>query len=343
MTVRAHVLFQKLLDALHALLVLDLGKGIFHGIDGVKVGKVQLSRLIGVFGVVENVLLLRRAMVDDVLFPLRQVAKRHVRAHAHLPADVRHQRPHETVPRRHRPIVDRERIIRHQRRHVHRAHTARAAASWARALRVEGQLLGARCVKMHAALRAGQLLPRGDQQRRRQVVPVGAAVAGEAGVHEPQAVQELRPRAERAADAGHAGALVQRQRRRNVQHVIDCRAGGLRHPAARVGRQRLQIAARALGVQHTQRQRRLAGTGHARDADDLIQRNVHVNIFQVVDLCSAYKHMIDHGSCILHLELAQRPDGYAFIPCDLLYLAARQAVDKRNMGTVNYFENCIHS
>ena len=91
MTVRAHVLFQKLLDALHALLVLDLGKGIFHGIDGVKVGKVQLSRLIGVFGVVENVLLLRRAMVDDVLFPLRQVAKRHVRAHAHLPADVRHQ------------------------------------------------------------------------------------------------------------------------------------------------------------------------------------------------------------------------------------------------------------
>ena len=49
------------------------------------------------------------------------------------------------------------------------------------------------------------------------------------------------------------------------------------------------------------------------------------------------------ASCILHLELAQRPDGYAFIPCDLLYLAARQAVDKRNMGTANYFENCIHS
>ena len=52
---------------------------------------------------------------------------------------------------------------------------ARAAASWARALRVEGQLLGARCVKMHAALRAGPAPCRGDRQRRRQVVPVGAS------------------------------------------------------------------------------------------------------------------------------------------------------------------------
>ena len=49
------------------------------------------------------------------------------------------------------------------------------------------------------------------------------------------------------------------------------------------------------------------------------------------------------ASRILHSELAQRPDGYAFIPCDLLYLAARQAIDKRNMDMVNYFENRIHS
>ena len=90
MAVRAHILFQKLLDALHALLILDLGKGVFHGIDGVKVGKIQLPRLIGVFGVIKNVLFLRRAVVDDVLLPRRQVAKRHVRAHAHLPADVSH-------------------------------------------------------------------------------------------------------------------------------------------------------------------------------------------------------------------------------------------------------------
>ena len=164
MAVRAHILFQKLLDALHALLILDLGKGVFHGIDGVKVGKVQLPRLIGVFGVIKNVLFLRRSVVDDVLLPRRQVAKRHVRAHAHLPADVRHQRPHEAVPRRHRALVNGERIIRHQRRHVHRADAARAAASGARPLRVEGQLLGARCVKVRAARRTGQLLSRGHQQ-----------------------------------------------------------------------------------------------------------------------------------------------------------------------------------
>ena len=80
-------------------------------------------------------------------------------------------------------------------------------------------------------------------------------MAGETGIHEPQTVQELRARAERAADAGHARPLMQRQRRGDVQHVIDRRSGGLRHPAARVGRQRLQIAARPLGIQHAQRQR----------------------------------------------------------------------------------------
>ena len=44
--VRANVLFQKLLHPLHAFFVPDLGKGVFHGVYGVKIGKIQLSRLI---------------------------------------------------------------------------------------------------------------------------------------------------------------------------------------------------------------------------------------------------------------------------------------------------------
>ena len=42
-------LFQKLLHPLHALFVLDLGKGIFHGVDGVEIGEVQFASLIRMF------------------------------------------------------------------------------------------------------------------------------------------------------------------------------------------------------------------------------------------------------------------------------------------------------
>ena len=42
-------------------------------------------------------------------------------------------------------------------------------------------------------------------------MPVGTAVAGQAGVHQPQAVEQLRPRTEGAADPRHAGPLVEGQ------------------------------------------------------------------------------------------------------------------------------------
>ena len=38
---------------------------------------------------------------------------------------------------------------------------------------------------------------------------IGAAVAGQTGVHQPQAVEQFCSRAEGGADAGDAGALVE--------------------------------------------------------------------------------------------------------------------------------------
>lgn len=81
-------------------------------------------------------------------------------------------------------------------------------------------------------------------------MPVRAAVACEAGVHEPQAVQQFRAGAEGAADARHARPLVQRQRRRDIQHLFHRGFRSLGHPAAGVGGQRLQIPAGAFGIQH---------------------------------------------------------------------------------------------
>ena len=44
--VRANILFQELLHPLHALFVPYLGKGIFHGVNCIIIGKIQLTRLI---------------------------------------------------------------------------------------------------------------------------------------------------------------------------------------------------------------------------------------------------------------------------------------------------------
>ena len=113
-TVGAGLFLEEFFDALHALFVLNLGECVFDGIDGVEVGEVQLARLVGILVVVEDVLLLRGAVEDDVLFAFGQVAERYIRAHAHLAADVGHQRPHQAVPRRDRAAVDGQGIVGHE-------------------------------------------------------------------------------------------------------------------------------------------------------------------------------------------------------------------------------------
>jgi hypothetical protein len=50
----------------------------------------------------------------------------------------------------------------------------------------------------------------------------------------------------------------------------------------RVGRQRLDIAALSLGVQRVERQRRLPRTRQSRDHDQLVARDLHVDVLEVV-------------------------------------------------------------
>ena len=113
-------------------------------------------------------------------------------------------------------------------------------------------------------------------------MPVRAAVTREPREHQAQAVQQLGARAEGAADARNAGALVQRQRSGNIQHLVHIGLCGLRHAAARVGGERLQIAPGALRIQHAERERGFAGAGYPGDADDFVQRHVDIDIFQIV-------------------------------------------------------------
>ncbi len=77
-------------------------------------------------------------------------------------------------------------------------------------------------------------------------MPVRAAVAGQAGIHEPQRVEQLGRRAEGRSHAGYGGALVQRERGGDIAHAVHLRLLGLRHAAAGVGGERLKVAAAAL-------------------------------------------------------------------------------------------------
>ena len=294
MAIRADILFQKFFHALHALLILDFGKRVFDGVNGVKIGKIQISGLTGILIVIENVLFLRRTVEYDVLFLLGQIPERDICPHAHFTADVRHERPHQAVPRRDSALVDSQRVIGNQRRHIYGVYHSRSATFCARALRIERQLLGGRRVKMRAAFRADQFLSGCDKQRRLQIVSVRAAVACKAGIHQTQAVEQLCSRAERAADTRHTGALMQRQRGGDIQHLIYAGFGRLRHSAAGVGRQRFEIPARAFRVQYAQCQRGFAGAGHTRNSHNFTQRNIYINVFKVVDFCATNQHFINH-------------------------------------------------
>ena len=224
----------------------------------------------------------RRAVVDDVFFRLCQLPEGHIGAHSHGPAHVGHQRPHQALPRSHSPLINGQGLVGHQGGAVHGADHAGAAAGTAGPLAVKGQLLRAGGVKLRPALRALQRLPRRHRQGGRHIVPVGAAVAGQPGVHQTQGVEQLRAGAEGAADAGHSWPLVEGQGGGDVAHVIHIRPGRLGHPSSGIGGQGLQVPPGPLGVQHPQSQGGFPRAGYPGHPHDLVERHVHINIFQVM-------------------------------------------------------------
>ena len=146
-------------------------------------------------------------------------------------------------------------------------------------------------------------------------------MTGQAGEHQPQAVEQFRAGAERAADAGQRRPLMQGEGRGHVQDLIHGRAGCLGHAAAGIGRQRFQVPPRPFRVQHAQGERRLAGTGYAGDADDLSQRDVHVDILQ-----------------IMHFGA---PDQDALRGAVLRSAFARVSVDVHSLSACSFFQSLI--
>ena len=128
-------------------------------------------------------------------------------------------------------------------------------------------------------------------------------MAGKAGKHQAQAVQQLRARAERTADAGHAGTLMEGEGGGNIKHFVYVCLGRLGHAAARIGGKRIQITARAFGIKHAQRKGRFARTGYACHGDDLAQRDIHVNPLEIMNPRTADLDMVN---VVLHANLQKR-------------------------------------
>lgn len=123
---------------------------------------------------------------------------------------------------------------------------------------------------------------------------VGTPVTGEAGEHQPERIKQFGSSSEGASDPGDGGALMQCEGGGNMQHIVDGSLRRLSHASSRVGGKRLKIAAGSFGVKDAESEGGFAGTGDAGDADDFVERNVHIDIFQIVNPRAANFHVIDH-------------------------------------------------
>jgi len=85
---------------------------------------------------------------------------------------------------------------------------------------------------------------------------------------------------------------MERERGGNVEHLIHVGFRGLREAAARIGGEGLQIPTGAFRVQHPKREGRFSGARDTRDPGDFPERNIDINIFEVMDAGSAHLNMI---------------------------------------------------
>ena len=82
---------------------------------------------------------------------------------------------------------------------------------------------------------------------------------------------------------------MERERGGDIEHLIHIRLRGLRETASGIGGQSLEIPA---GTFHAKRERRLPGPRDTGDPGDLPERNINIDIFEVMDAGSPHLNMI---------------------------------------------------
>ena len=110
----------------------------------------------------------------------------------------------------------------------------------------------------------------------------GTVRTADAREQQAQIVVHLGDGADGRARVARRRLLVDRDRRRQALDRVDVRLVHLPQELARVGRERLDVAALPLGVERVERERRLAGSGQARDAHEGPARHADGDVAEVV-------------------------------------------------------------
>ncbi len=115
------------------------------------------------------------------------------------------------------------------------------------------------------------------------VEPLGAGRVGAGpGEQHAQGVGEVGDGADGGARGGRRAALLERDGRRQTGDLPDLRRSDLVDQAARVRRDRLEVAPLRLRVDRAERQRRLARAGHAGEHGQHVPGDVDVHALEVV-------------------------------------------------------------
>ena len=140
---------------------------------------------------------------------------------------------------------------------------------------------------------------------------VRAVGMADAGVEQPQVVVDLGDRPDRRARVPRGGLLVDGDGRRQALDEVDVGLVHLAEELAGVGRQRLDVAALALGVDGVEGERGLARAREPGEDDQLVPGQVEGDVTQVVLAGPANDQMIGHpsedtgGLCPLRLSPGQ--------------------------------------
>src|SRR5579872_5211683 len=111
---------------------------------------------------------------------------------------------------------------------------------------------------------------------------VGAMRVPDSRVEQPQVIVYLGDRTDGRARIAAGRFLVDRDRGREAFDVVDVRLLHLTQELARIGRQRFDVAALALGVDRIEGERALARTGEPGDDDQLVARQRQVDVLEIV-------------------------------------------------------------
>ena len=99
---------------------------------------------------------------------------------------------------------------------------------------------------------------------------------------EPHVIVDFGDGADRRARIARGGFLLDGNRRRQAVDLVDVRLLHHLQELPRIGRQALDIAALALGIDGVEGERGFAGAGQAGEHHQLVARNVEIDVFEIV-------------------------------------------------------------